>query len=38
MDTQMKVVLKAIEGPQNGEVFEFTEQDNFLVGRDAEQW
>jgi len=37
MHTQMKVVLKAIEGPEKGEVFEFTEQDNFLVGRDVEE-
>lgn len=37
MDTQIKVVLKAIEGPEKGKVFEFTEQENFLVGRDAAQ-
>lgn len=37
MDLELltKVILKVIEGPEKGKTFEFIEQDNFLVGRDA---
>ena len=31
-----KVILAVAEGPEKGKIFEFTEQDNFLLGRDAE--
>ncbi len=34
-ETQTKVVLAVIEGPEKGKTFEFTEPDNFLIGRDA---
>lgn len=30
----MKIVLTVIKGPQKGKKFEFTEPDNFLLGRD----
>jgi len=33
---QTKVILTVIKGPEQGKTFEFTEQDNFLLGRDAE--
>lgn len=32
---QTKVNLTVIKGPEQGQIFEFTEQDNFLLGRDA---
>lgn len=32
----MRVVLSVIEGPQKGKKFEFSEPDNFLLGRDSE--
>jgi hypothetical protein len=31
----IKVVLIVVEGPEKGKVFEFADQDNFLLGRDA---
>jgi ribosomal protein S27E len=34
-ETQEKVALTVIEGPEKGKTFEFTEPDNFLIGRDA---
>lgn len=30
-----KVVLTVVDGPEKGRTFEYTEQDNFLLGRDA---
>ena len=36
MEAQTKVTLTVIQGPEEGKIFEFTEQDNFLLGRDAE--
>ncbi len=35
LEFQTKVTLTVIEGPEEGKIFEFTEQDNFLLGRDA---
>lgn len=36
-DFQTKLILTVIEGPEQGKPFEFIEQDNFLLGRDAEE-
>ena len=31
----VKVILTIIKGPSQNKTFEFTEQDNFILGRDA---
>lgn len=36
LEPQTKVILTVIEGPEAGKAFGFTEQDNFLLGRNAE--
>ncbi len=33
----MQVILTVIEGPQKGKIFEFSEPDNFLLGRDSQE-
>ena len=35
LEPQIKVTLTVIQGPKIGKTFEFAEQDNFLLGRDA---
>jgi hypothetical protein len=36
LNPQSKIVLTVVKGPEKGKTFEFTEQDNFLLGRDAQ--
>jgi hypothetical protein len=33
-EPQSRILLTAVRGPAQGKVFEFTEPDNFLLGRD----
>jgi len=35
LDPQPKLILTIVKGPDQNKIFEFTEQDNFLLGRDA---
>ena len=34
----MNITLTVIEGPQKGKKLEFSEPDNFLLGRDNKGW